>query len=83
MATKSPTSPAKNVEGDFGQFKDFARRILSVPHSKIKAQLDAEKEAKRKSKTSASRRPCLLLKRRLSHLTSDLFVGQPLSRYLR
>jgi hypothetical protein len=45
---------AKDVTGDFENFKDFARQILSVPHSEIKAQLDAEKEAKRMSK-SASR----------------------------
>jgi hypothetical protein len=45
---------AKDVTGDFEVFKDFARKILSVPHSEIKAQLDAEREAKRTSK-SASR----------------------------
>lgn len=55
--TKRPTSPAKNVQGDFGQFQNFAKRILSVPHSKIKAQLDTEKEAKRKAKASSSRVP--------------------------
>jgi len=52
-----PTSPAKNVEGDFGQFKDFMRKLVAVPHSKIKAQLEAEKEAKRTSKASASHVP--------------------------
>jgi hypothetical protein len=35
-------------------FLDFTRQILSVPHSEIKAKLDAEKAAKRTSK-SASR----------------------------
>ena len=45
---------AKDVTGDFEEFKDFARQILSVPHSEIKAQLDAEREAKRTPK-SASR----------------------------
>jgi hypothetical protein len=52
-----PTKPkpsAKNVLGDFDQFTSFARQILSVPHSEIKAQLDAEKTAKRTLK-SASR----------------------------
>jgi hypothetical protein len=34
---------AKDVTGDFEKFKDFARQILSVPHSEIKAQLEAEK----------------------------------------
>jgi hypothetical protein len=51
-----PINPAKNDMGDFDPtFIDFTRRILSVPHSVIKARLDAEKEAKRSSKASASR----------------------------
>jgi hypothetical protein len=45
---------AKDVTGDFEKFKDFARQILSVPHSEIKAQLDAEK-AERRTPKSASR----------------------------
>jgi hypothetical protein len=49
-----PKSPAKNPTGDFSRFTEFARQILSVPHSEIKAQLDAEKAAKRTPK-SASR----------------------------
>jgi hypothetical protein len=36
-------------------FINFTRRILSVPHSEIKAKLDAEKEAKRIAKASTSR----------------------------
>jgi hypothetical protein len=50
-----PELSAKIETGDAGTFTDFARRILSVPHSEIKAKLDAEREAKRTSKTSASR----------------------------
>jgi hypothetical protein len=49
-----PINPAKNEHGDFDKFTNFARQILSVPHSEIKAQLDAEKAAKRPPK-SASR----------------------------
>ncbi len=49
-----PKPSAKNVTGDFDKFSNFARRILSVPHSEIKAQIDAEKAAKRTPK-SASR----------------------------
>ena len=52
-----PKSPAKNPTGDFGQFTNFMKRLVAVPHSEIKAKLDAEKRAKarRKSKqTSAS-----------------------------
>jgi hypothetical protein len=36
---KSKSQSAKDVTGDFETFKDFARQILSVPHSEIKAQL--------------------------------------------
>jgi hypothetical protein len=36
-------------------FTNFVRRIVSVPHSEIKAKLDAEREAKRASMVSASR----------------------------
>jgi hypothetical protein len=48
-----PTTSAKNVTGDFDTFKDFARRLFAVPHSEIKAVLDAEKEAKRTSKAAS------------------------------
>jgi hypothetical protein len=50
-----PTTSAKNVTGDFDNFRDFPRRILSVPHAEIKAKLDAEQAAKRISKGPASR----------------------------
>jgi hypothetical protein len=53
-----PTKPkpsAKNVIGDFDEFTNFMRRLVAVPHSEIKAQLDAEKRAKRTPKSSASR----------------------------
>ena len=52
MNVKSET--ASEVTEDFEAFKDFARQILSVPHSEIKAQLEAERAEKRPSK-SASR----------------------------
>jgi hypothetical protein len=50
---KKPQS-AREVHGDFETFRNFAQQILSVPHSEIKAELDAEKAAKRTAK-SASR----------------------------
>ncbi len=52
-----PTQSAKNVRGDFGKFTDFMRRLVAVPHSEIKAKLDAEKQAKklRSKRTSSSR----------------------------
>jgi hypothetical protein len=49
-----PTDSAKNVTGNFDRFTEFTRRLVSVPHAEIKAKLDAEREAKRTSK-SASR----------------------------
>jgi hypothetical protein len=47
-----PVNPAKNVEGDFGKFPNFMRRLVAVPRSEIKAKLDAEKRAKERKKTS-------------------------------
>jgi hypothetical protein len=54
---QTPTQSAKNVTGDFGKFTDFMRKLVAVPHSEIKAKLDAEKQAKRqrKKRSSASR----------------------------
>jgi hypothetical protein len=50
-----PTTSGKNDTGDFNRFTEFTRRVLSVPHSEIKAKLDAEKAAKRTPKRRASR----------------------------
>jgi hypothetical protein len=46
-----PTTPAKDVVGDSAVFINFARRLVQVPHSEIKAKLDEEKEAKRTRRT--------------------------------
>ena len=51
-----PTTHARNVVGTKAALDSFTRRILAVPSSEIKAALEAEKAAKRTSKTSASRR---------------------------
>jgi hypothetical protein len=45
-------------------FTAFMKRLLQVPHSEIKAKLDAEREAKRTSKPSASRASGALSKNR-------------------
>jgi hypothetical protein len=50
---KMPIPSAKNEQGSPGTFSDFVTRLLSVPHSEIKAKLDAEREAKRTSKVSS------------------------------
>lgn len=51
-----PTTRAKDVVGTSAVFTEFTRRILAVPHSEIRARLDAEKKAKRTSRNVASRR---------------------------
>jgi hypothetical protein len=58
MPTNKPAHPAKNEPGEFDRFKNFMQRLVAVPHSEIKAKLDAEKrtkERKRTSRTGASR----------------------------
>jgi hypothetical protein len=56
----------KSDSGDFDEFSHFMRRRLAVPHSEIKAKLDAEKAAKKwkhrgaldaKIRVSASNQP--------------------------
>ena len=49
-----PKSPAKNPTGDFDKFTNFMRRLVAVPHSEIKAKLDAEKQAKQQRKKLSS-----------------------------
>lgn len=39
--------PARPDYGDFEKFTEFMRKLISVPHSEIKARLEAEKAAKR------------------------------------
>lgn len=51
-----PTASAKNPTGDFDKFRDFMRRLVAVPHSEIKEQLETEKKRKRTSKVSSSSR---------------------------
>jgi hypothetical protein len=44
-------------QSEYDKFDSTMRKLLSVPHSEIKAKLDAEKAAKKRKpkKTSASR----------------------------
>jgi hypothetical protein len=60
MESKTKTETRKrraNGNSEFDRFSGFMKRLVAVPHSEIKAKLDAEKKAKaRKSnRTSASR----------------------------
>ena len=47
-----PDQSAKNEAGDSDKFKSFVRQVLSVPHSEVKAKLDAEKEEKKRKRAS-------------------------------
>jgi hypothetical protein len=48
-----PTTSAKNVTDDSATFVKFTRRLMSVPHAEIKEKLEAEKAAKRTSKSAS------------------------------
>jgi hypothetical protein len=49
--------PRSKKPDEYGAFANLLGQVLRVPHSELKAKLDAEKAAKkRKSKTSASGR---------------------------
>jgi hypothetical protein len=52
MARHSKPS-AKNYSGEYAVFEDALRKVLSVPHSKMKSKLNAQKR-KRIKKASAS-----------------------------
>jgi hypothetical protein len=55
MARAKATSyPQPDSEIELGRFKNLLDRLLAVPHSKIKAELDAEKRAKKNLKKRAA-----------------------------
>ena len=41
-----PTSPAKNVEGEFDRFNNAMKRILSVSKVELQRRIEEEKSAK-------------------------------------
>jgi hypothetical protein len=49
-----PTIPAKEVRGNAAALDIFTRRIMQVPHSAIKAKLEAEKRTPKPSSSHAS-----------------------------
>lgn len=49
-----PKPSAKNETGDYVAFESALKKILSVPRSRIKAQLDAEKRARKRHPKRAS-----------------------------
>jgi len=46
MATH-PKPSAKNESGEYATFETALKKVLSVPHSALKAQLDAEKRVRK------------------------------------
>ena len=53
---KSKPDPDKAHSGEFGNFTRLLDRLLSVPHSKIKAELEAEKKRTKAPRDRATRR---------------------------
>jgi len=53
MATH-PKPSAKNETGEYATFEAALKKVLSVPHSALKAHLDAEKRVRRQRKKRAS-----------------------------
>jgi len=50
-----PDFPGRNDKDEYATFEAALKKVLSVPHSAIKAQLDAERPVrKRKSKRVSS-----------------------------
>jgi hypothetical protein len=45
---KTKPDSAKDVRGDSDTFVNFMRKLIAVPHSEIKAELDAEKAVKQR-----------------------------------
>jgi len=42
-----PKPSAKNESGEFATFETALKKVLTVPHSALKAQLDAEKRVRK------------------------------------
>jgi hypothetical protein len=49
-----PAAPAKNEQGEYATFENALKKVLSVPHSALKAQLDAEKRVQKQRQKRAS-----------------------------
>jgi hypothetical protein len=47
-----PTPSVKNETGEYERFTEFMKRLVAVPHDRIKARLDAEREAKKQRLSS-------------------------------
>ena len=54
--SKHPINSGRNDAGEYDRFSAALKKVLSVPHSEIKAKLDAEKAAKKRLSSRASSR---------------------------
>jgi len=50
----NPKPSAKNETGEYATFESALRKVLSVPHSEIKAKIDAGKQARKRQKQKLS-----------------------------
>jgi len=50
-----PKSSAKNEPGEYANFETALRKVLSVPHSKIKSRLAAEKQKRASARVSSNK----------------------------
>jgi len=53
MATH-PKPSAKNESGEYATFETALKKVLSVPHSALKAELDREKRVRKQRRGRAS-----------------------------
>jgi hypothetical protein len=53
MSQKSTRSaaPAKNEQNEYATFETALRKVVSVPHSAIRAKIDAEKRVRKQRTT--------------------------------
>ena len=84
--SQKPTrsAPAKN-ENEYATFETALKKVLSVPHSALKAAT-RPREASAETAEETGFRPRFPrkgLERRFAHLASHLRKGQPLPRDLR
>jgi hypothetical protein len=49
-----PSQSAKSVSGNSENFVSFMRRLMKVPHSEIKAKLEAEKRTPKRRASPSS-----------------------------
>jgi hypothetical protein len=54
MASHKPQSYPQHPRSEYGKFTDLLDKLLSVPHSKIKAELETEKHQKPSEKKRAA-----------------------------